>query len=51
MWRTSTTEIKRFSQIHYFAKLGELRDGASASESYRAGWDMVRADSFDPIRL
>lgn len=49
--RTGTTEIKLFSQIHYFAKPRELLDGASASEFYRVSWDMARADSFDPIRL
>jgi glutamate synthase domain-containing protein 2 len=49
--RTSTTEIKLFSQIHYFARPGELLDGKSGSEFYRVGWQMARADSFDPIRL
>jgi len=49
--RISTTEIKLFSQIHYFAKPRELLEGVSASELYRASWDMARTDSFDPIRL
>jgi len=49
--RTGSTEIKLFSQIHYFAKPRELIAGTSASEFYRANWAMARTDSFDPIRL
>ncbi len=49
--RTSSSEVKLFSQILYFAKPRELLDGNSGNEIYRASWQMARADSFDPIRL
>ena len=49
--RTSNSEIKLFSQIHYVAQPRELIDDKSESEFYRTSWSMARADSFDPIRL
>ncbi|HMM13164.1 MAG TPA: FMN-binding glutamate synthase family protein [Parvibaculum sp.] len=49
--RTSNTEIRLFSQIHYFARPGELLDSEAGSEFFRESWRMARADSFDPARL
>jgi glutamate synthase domain-containing protein 2 len=49
--RTSTTEIRLFSQLHYFTSPGELLEpGGSRSPFYRESWAMARADSFDPIK-
>ena len=49
--RISTTEIKLFSQTHYFAKPREFLDGVAENEFYREAWELARADSFDPLRV
>lgn len=49
--RVSSTEVKLFSQLHYFVGEGELLNGGeSLSEFYKASWAMAHADSFDPLR-
>ena len=48
--RVSSTEVKLFSQLHYFVGEGELLNGGeSLSEFYKASWAMAHADSFDPL--
>jgi glutamate synthase domain-containing protein 2 len=49
--RTSPTEIKLFSQIHYFVRPGELLGGRLDSEFYRRMWRIARADSFEALRV
>ncbi len=49
--RITTTEVKLFSQLHYFVKPNALVDGTETSEFYRNCWRMARADSFDPAPL
>jgi hypothetical protein len=46
--RTGTAEVRLFSQLHYFAKPGELVDGESKSTLYADSWNLARSDSFDP---
>ena len=46
--RTGTAEVRLFSQLHYFAKPGELVDGESKSTLYADSWHLARSDSFDP---
>jgi glutamate synthase domain-containing protein 2 len=44
--RISATEIKDFSQLHYFTKNGELLSGYITSDFYRMMWDRARAQKF-----
>ena len=46
--RLSATEIKLFSQKHYFLAPGELLSGEIEGEFYQQMWRLARADSFDP---
>ena len=48
--RVSSTEVKLFSQIHYFVAPGDLLGGGEPSPFYADSWRMARADSFDPLR-
>jgi glutamate synthase domain-containing protein 2 len=48
--RVSSTEVKLFSQIHYFVAPGDLLGGSEPSPFYADSWRMARADSFDPLR-
>ncbi|HEX7776031.1 MAG TPA: FMN-binding glutamate synthase family protein [Parvibaculum sp.] len=48
--RVSSTEVKLFSQIHYFVGPGDLLGGEEPSPFYADSWRMARADSFDPLR-
>lgn len=49
--RVSSTEIKLFSQLHYFVGHGDIVNNApSLSEFYKASWAMARADSFDALK-
>lgn len=45
--RITDTEIRLFSQLHYFLKPGELLSGKIEGEFYERMWNMARADSFD----
>lgn len=45
--RVSDTEIRLFSQLHYFLKPGELLSEQIEGEFYGRLWKMARADSFD----
>lgn len=45
--RVSDTEIRLFSQLHYFVKPGELLAERIEGEFYARMWNMARADSFD----
>ncbi|MED5524252.1 FMN-binding glutamate synthase family protein [Gallaecimonas pentaromativorans] len=49
--RTSTTEVRLFSQIHVFLKPGELLDESFEGEFYSRMWKMARADSFDACNI
>ncbi|WP_115718163.1 FMN-binding glutamate synthase family protein [Gallaecimonas mangrovi] len=49
--RTSTTEIRLFSQIHVFLKPGELLDETFEGEFYSRMWKLARADSFDAYNV
>jgi glutamate synthase domain-containing protein 2 len=49
--RISSTEIKLFSQLHYFVGRDDIVNNApSLSEFYKASWTMARADSFDAMK-
>lgn len=45
--RVTTTEIKLFSQLHYFVRPNALIDGSETSEFYRTCWQQARAETFD----
>lgn len=45
--RVTDTEIRLFSQLHYFLKPGELLSERIEGEFYARIWNMARADSFD----
>lgn len=46
--RVSTTEIRQFDRMHYFAEPNDLVEGRSQSPFYRDHWDMSRPDRFAP---
>lgn len=49
--RISETEMRLFSQLHYFVKPGAIvREADNLSEFYKTSWAMARADTFDAIR-
>ena len=48
--RTSTTEIKLFSQLHRFLEPGSLLQPGKDDEFYPAAWKLARAESFDALR-
>jgi glutamate synthase domain-containing protein 2 len=48
--RVSMTQIKPFSELHVFLRPGELLDGSTTHDLYRASWDMADPNSFDPVR-
>ncbi|HEV7336496.1 MAG TPA: FMN-binding glutamate synthase family protein, partial [Bosea sp. (in: a-proteobacteria)] len=48
--RTSTTEIKLFSQLHRFLEPGSLLEKGVDGEFYASAWKLASAESFDAIR-
>jgi glutamate synthase domain-containing protein 2 len=48
--RTSTTEIKLFSQLHRFLEPGSLLQPGRDDEFYPSAWKLARAESFDALR-
>jgi glutamate synthase domain-containing protein 2 len=44
--RITPTEIKDFSQLHYFMKSGELLSGYITSDFYRVMWERSSAEKF-----
>lgn len=48
--RISTTEIRQFNRLHYFAEPNDLIDDTSTSAFYRDNWARARADSFALVR-
>ncbi|MBV9511085.1 MAG: FMN-binding glutamate synthase family protein [Caulobacteraceae bacterium] len=48
--RTSTTEVKQFSQLHTFLGPGALLEPAGGEGFYHANWALASADSFDPAK-
>ncbi|MBN9435756.1 MAG: FMN-binding glutamate synthase family protein [Bosea sp.] len=48
--RTSTTEIKLFSQLHRFLEPGCLLEKGVDGEFYASAWKLASAESFDAIR-
>lgn len=47
--RVTDTEMKLFSQLHYYLKPGELLDGRIDSEFFRRVWSIAQSDSFAPM--
>ena len=47
--RISSTEIRQFDRLHYFAEPNDLIDGVASSAFYRDSWTKARADSFAPL--
>jgi glutamate synthase domain-containing protein 2 len=46
--RVSTTEIRQFDRMHYFAQPNDLIEARSASRFYRDNWNLARPDRFTP---
>ncbi len=46
--RISTTEIRQFDRMHYFAEPNDLIEGRSQSRFYRDHWNLARPDRFSP---
>ncbi|WKE64281.1 FMN-binding glutamate synthase family protein [Gallaecimonas kandeliae] len=49
--RTSSTEVRLFSQIHVFLKPGELLQERIEGDFYARVWHMARSDSFEPASV
>lgn len=47
--RVSDTEVRLFSELHYFLKPGELLTGSTEGEFYARMWRMAQAGSFDAL--
>lgn len=46
--RVSSTEIRQFDRMHYFAEPGDLVEGRSTSRFYQDHWNLARPDRFAP---
>lgn len=49
--RVSSSEVKLFSELHYFCRPGELLDGEAGSRFYTKMWRLAQADTFSPAAL
>ena len=49
--RTTTTEVRLFSQIHVFLAPGELLQDSISAEFYARMWRMAHPDSFAPLAV
>jgi glutamate synthase domain-containing protein 2 len=47
--RVDSSRVRRFDQIHYYVKPGELLDGSCDQPFFRENWSRARADSFGPV--
>lgn len=47
--RVSDTEIRFFSEMHYFLKPGELLSGSTEGAFYQKMWRLAQVDSFDAL--
>ncbi len=46
--RISSSEVKLFSELHYYCRPGELLDGKATSNFYSKMWKMAQAHTFAP---
>ncbi|CAH1648506.1 FMN-binding glutamate synthase family protein [Chelatococcus asaccharovorans] len=44
--RISSTELRQFDRMHYFAEPNDLLEKRAAAAFYQDNWDMARAESF-----
>lgn len=49
--RISSSEVKLFSELHYYCKPGELLSGEAGSGFYRKMWKLAQAHTFAPADL
>ncbi len=49
--RISTSEVKLFSELHYYCRPGELLSGDAGSHFYRKMWQLAQADTFAAAEL
>jgi glutamate synthase domain-containing protein 2 len=49
--RISSSEVKLFSELHYYCKPGELLSGDAGSRFYRKMWRLAQAHTFAPAEL
>lgn len=47
--RVSTTEIRQFDRMHYFAEPRDLIEGRARSSFYQEAWDKASSASFAPV--
>jgi glutamate synthase domain-containing protein 2 len=49
--RISSSEVKLFSELHYYCRPGELLEETAGSRFYLKMWRLARADTFAPAEL
>ncbi|HEX6590508.1 MAG TPA: glutamate synthase-related protein, partial [Moraxellaceae bacterium] len=49
--RISSSEVKLFSELHYYCRPGELLSESAGSHFYRKMWRLAQAHTFAPAEL